>query len=157
MAGGADIHNELVNNMLVALRRGNKPPCKVYTENVKLELIKDDYYVYPDLMLTCDQADAQERYFKRSPSLLVEVLSSSTLSYDKGGKKFHHYLKIPSLKYYLLVSQEEIRVECFSKELSKEGWHYQVYEQMEDVIPLEQLASQLAVSDIYDNIGLIEA
>ena len=157
MAGGSDIHNEIVNNTFFSLRSNltiKSSGCKIYTENVKLELQKDQYYVYPDLMLTCNQEDSQERYFKRNPLLIVEVLSPSTLSYDKGGKKFHHYLKIPSLEYYLLISQEEVRVECFSRVENGQGWYYQVFESLGARILFKKLGMEINLKDIYQGIEI---
>lgn len=49
-----------------------------------------------------------------NPSILVEVLSESTEDYDRG-EKFAHYMRIPSLKEYVLVSQARPRIEVFRR------------------------------------------
>ncbi len=59
-------------------------------------------YYYPDVMVTCSASDAQDPLIQREPTLLVEVLSPSTASYDHGGK-FHAYRTLPTLREYLLI------------------------------------------------------
>lgn len=49
-----------------------------------------------------------------NPTVIVEVLSDSTAEYDRG-EKFAHYMKLPSLKEYVLVSQDRARIEVFHK------------------------------------------
>jgi Uma2 family endonuclease len=48
------------------------------------------------------------------PTVLVEVLSDSTEDYDRG-EKFAHYMTIPSLKEYVLVAQDEPRLEVLRR------------------------------------------
>ena len=45
-----------------------------------------------------------------NPIALVEVLSPSTEAYDRR-EKVSHYRRVPSLQVYVLVSQEERRIE----------------------------------------------
>ena len=76
MAGTTLIHNELVDNVKDLLKATFRPKgCKVYSESIKLQAIKDYYYPYPDVMLTCHELDKQERYIIKNPMLIVEVLS----------------------------------------------------------------------------------
>jgi Uma2 family endonuclease len=154
MAGGSDVHNELTGNLRGLIKEGIKGrPCKVYAENVKLELLEATHYVYPDIMLTCDPSDHQDRFIKRHPILLAEVLSVSTAAEDGFGKKFQAYMKLPSLQYYLLVTQEHICIECYSREENRSGWHYECYEATDDVIPLPKLNMPLTVAEVYEKVG----
>ena len=151
VAGTTDRHNLIASNTLIALRQATSGRgCRVYMENVKLELVPNNFIVYPDLMLVCEPSDALDSHIKRKPSLVVEVLSKSTESYDRG-KKFIHYLKLGSLEYYILVSQYAVRVEVYEK--LEKGWHFEVYEQLSDTIPLSKLDISLTVSDIYEDIS----
>jgi Uma2 family endonuclease len=60
-------------------------------------------FTYPDAMLVCGTiAFAQERKdIVTNPLLIVEVLSDSTQSYDRGDK-FALYRGIPTFAHYLL-------------------------------------------------------
>ena len=87
MAGTTDIHNTIVLNCAMALRNALKGKnCNIYTESVKSEVQKDEYYTYPDVMVTCDKRDKNDSYTKRFPIIIIEVLSKSTEDHDRGFK-----------------------------------------------------------------------
>lgn len=113
MNGVAGTHNVAVMNLVIALRqhlRGSA--CRVYASDVKLRIEAADYFVHPDLMVTCSAADAADRLIKREPVLVVEVLSSSTAAFDRGDK-FAAYRLLPSLRECLLVDVEQRRCELY--------------------------------------------
>ena len=45
-----------------------------------------------------------------NPTVIVEVLSPTTESYDRGAK-FGHYRRLASLKEYVLIAQDQVLVE----------------------------------------------
>lgn len=103
MSGAEDRHATVALNLAVALRthlRGG--PCRAYVSDIRLHVAASNAYFYPDLMVTCDAADAASRLSKSAPVLVVEVLSPSTAAYDRGDK-FAHYRNIPGLREYVLV------------------------------------------------------
>ena len=81
---------------------------------MKLQLA-DDTVLYPDVMVTCDRADLRADLAMRSPTLLIEVLSPSTQAYDRS-QKFALYRQLASLKEYILIDPETLRVEAFRRE-----------------------------------------
>jgi Uma2 family endonuclease len=146
-------HNKIVHNLIRTFVPHFEPKgCEVFTENVKLEVIKDVYYPYPDLILTCDKDDNDSQIVK-NPVLIVEVLSPSTADYDRGFK-WLRYRKIPSLRYYLIVSQNDIMVEVFSRKDNTSLWTFQEYTDIHSVIQLESLDFDLPVSLVYERIEL---
>jgi Uma2 family endonuclease len=60
MAGGTLNHNRLTRKVANLIERQAKNHCAVFTENVKLEAIKDFYYPYPDVVLTCNPFDLRQ-------------------------------------------------------------------------------------------------
>ncbi|SBT05340.1 hypothetical protein ACCAA_200095 [Candidatus Accumulibacter aalborgensis] len=66
---------------------------------------------YPDLLVTCAESD---RYVKRSPVLVAEVLSASTAAFDIG-EKFATYRQLASLREYVLIDQERIRIQVYRR------------------------------------------
>ena len=104
----------------------------------------------PDVMLTCDERDHADRMIKRYPALVVEVLSPSSEVRDRG-EKFEAYLRLASLRYYLIVHQDRIRVEVYTK-LASGGWHFAYFEQPEALVPLKHLDLTLKVAEIYAGI-----
>ena len=148
MSGGTIRHHVLAGNVYTSLKQSLiKKDCLIIYE-FKVELRANDFYVYPDIVVSCDKGDKANDLDSiiRNPSIIVEVLSDSTELYDRNIKK-HYYLKLPSLKYYLLVSQNETKVEMFEK--IENRIEYSFYEKPEDVIEFRQLDFKMKVSDIY--------
>lgn len=103
MAGGTDNHDRIAQNLLYLINSHlrNSPDCRFYSGNIKVNY-QDEFYYYPDAFVT---SDSRDRYVKRYPKLIAEILSSSTQTFDLG-KKFTDYQKIDSLEEYLLIFQE---------------------------------------------------
>jgi len=154
MAGGSKRHNILARRLAFVLE-SQAPDCEIFLNDVKLEFQKENYYVYPDLMLTCDKEDLADdtESIVRNPVLVAEVLSSSTESYDRGAKQ-KRYFKISSLQYYLLVSQEGSIVEVYERQ--NNFWKYFLYENLEDTIYLEKLNMNINLSEVYRRINFEE-
>jgi Uma2 family endonuclease len=154
MAGTTIVHNLLVGRMRDLIREKFAPPgCYTLMESVKLQAIKDYYYPYPDVMLTCNEVDKQERYIIKNPMLIVEVLSKSTADSDKSFK-WQRYKKISSLQHYILVSQYEVLIEVFSRANQPETWLYRSFDNLTDNIRLEDMDFTLSIGAVYDGIRL---
>ncbi len=151
MAGGTKRHNKIILNIGVALKSIKKNGCDIFIDGMKLELEKDEFYVYPDLIYTCNDNLNDQDLFVKAPSIIFEVLSDSTALYDKE-VKLKYYKKIPSLQYYVLVSQKEIMVEVYARIDDSQIWQYQTYENLEETILLKNLGLELQISTIYDSI-----
>ena len=115
MAGASDAHVIIAGNLFALLRnhvRGSG--CLTYISDMKAQIESINTYYYPDVMVTCDQRDRVFDYFKRHPTLIVEVLSPKTEAFDRGDK-FADYRQLESLQEYVLVSQTRMGVECFRR------------------------------------------
>ena len=147
-------HNEIVLNLAGILKSlSRKKGCKVYVESVSLEVEKDGKYYLPDVMLTCDARDHADRKLKRYPSLVAEVLSATSVKRDRG-EKLQAYLKLASLQHYLLLSQDQIRVEVFSR--GAEGnWLYQSLEGLNQTLHLSQPELSIPLASLYEEVELI--
>ncbi|WP_020606517.1 Uma2 family endonuclease [Spirosoma spitsbergense] len=152
MAGATKRHNIIVQSLSrVLYSHARKNGCQVFAENVRQKLKTGQRYVYPDIIYTCDPADLENdmAVWVDSPSLLIEVVSNST-----HGKDFHdkrpHYTKIPSLLYYLLVSQTDQRVEVFERNVN--FWKYQIMEGGDTVVNLPLLDMTLPLAEMYEGI-----
>ena len=156
MAGGTLNHNTIAGNFLTNLKPQLKQNgCRVFTENVKVEVIKGTSYRYPDVVIACHPFDLRgDNQIIRQPRLLVEVLSKSTATVDRG-VKWHRYRKIPSLWYYLLVDQYKATVELLSRIEETDTWISSIYESLDEVIVLPRLDAEIPLSAIYDDIELL--
>lgn len=119
-----------------------------------MEVIKNQYYPYPDILLTCNDLDKNDPYIIRYSSLIVEVSSKSTAEHDRIFK-WQRYQKMPSLQCYLLVSQYEVLVELFSRIHDSDSWNYRLFEKLEDEIVFPTFNLTMPVATIYENITFV--
>ncbi len=156
MAGGTVNHNRLirrVSNLLEGQPSINR--CGIFSENMKVDVMQGVYMPYPDVVVTCHPFDLRgDNTVVRQPRLLIEVLSKSTASHDRG-VKWLRYRRMPSLWYYMLIDQYTMTVELFSRIEETDEWINTIYENLDDVLVLPRLNCELLVSDIYADIELI--
>ena len=153
MAGANERHNRIVGNIFFHLRaaaRGGQ--CGVFANDMKLKITQQHTYYYPDVMLVCNIQDTGE-YFKQQPCFIAEVLSPSTTNTDRR-EKLLAYQKIPSLRYYLLVSADRISVEYFVRD-TQGDWQTALLEADEALtVDCEDYHAVLRLADIYEDVGL---
>jgi len=124
MVGKTLVHNSLAGGIYAALRPQLKSPCRAYMSDIKLriETRGSTIFYYPDVMVSCSRHDPKSHWID-DPSLLVEVLSPSTERIDRT-EKLMAFTQIGSLQDYLLVAQDQARVEVFSRDAE---WKPRVY------------------------------
>jgi len=88
-----------------------------------------------------------------NPVLIIEVLSPGTEAFDRG-KKFEFYRTIPSLKEYVLVSQDKPRVEAYFRK-DRNNWQYTVINGIEKSIVFKSLDYEVKLEEIYCKTELI--
>ena len=117
MAGGTQNHNTVSGNAYMALRNHLKgTPCQVFISDVRVQVAAVDAYFYPDVVVNCQPravADGQALSVD-APILVVEVLSDSTATWDRGGK-FAAYRQLPSLQEYVLIDPQAQTVELYRR------------------------------------------
>jgi len=150
MTGGTLPHNDVALNLASALKnhvRGKG--CKVQMADAKLGVSENGPYHYPDVMVSCDERDKRATKVIRHPCLIVEILSPSTEGIDRG-KKFQNYRQISTLKEYVLISAEQMIVECFR--LNDKGlWELQTYNQG-DEIDLTSVDFKFPIELLYEDV-----
>lgn len=153
MAGGSDDHSRLAINFLTAinfhLRDGD---CQFFSGDVKVNYA-DAFFYYPDAFVTCDPRDKSDRYVKRYPKLIAEVLSPSTKKFDRTDK-FEDYRQLESLEEYVLIAQDEMRVECRRrvKDGAGERWETVVY-CAGDLVMLQSIELEMAIAELYRGVS----
>lgn len=160
LAGASVRHNQIVVNITTSLRlqfRGG--PCRAYGSDLKVWIASERRAVYPDVTLVCGEhryPDGMKDVLE-NPRGLVEVLSPTTESYDRGAK-LRSYLRIPTLVEYLLVSQTEARVERYVRETpDSPQWIYDEVLGDTSIIQLRSALVQLRLSDIYEDVEADQA
>jgi len=127
----------------------DKKDCFGFESSMKLELAAADAYVYPDLMVVCGKVgiSAYSTHVITNPMLIIEVLSPGTESFDRG-LKFEYYRMIPSLKEYVLVSQNKPKVETYFRQ-KENVWTYTVVEGLDKTVKFQSLEYEIALKEIY--------
>ena len=118
MAGGTVPHSCVKGNLYALLRTALLGrPCRPMDSDLKIYVPSTGLVTYPDVSVICGAllGAVGALHAGTNPTLLAEVLSPSTESWDRGGK-FAHCRRLPSLKYYVLVSVEPRRVELYTRE-----------------------------------------
>lgn len=151
MGSERDSHNTITMNLLtlVGLHLRDSSACHVHSGSVKVNY-KDELYYCPDAFVTCDARDYNSRYTKQYPKLVVEVLASSTQAFDRG-EKLNDYQRIESLEEYVLISQQNQRVECYRRTASN-MWDKTIYE-TGDLIMLKSIDLEFEISELYRNVN----
>ena len=147
MAGGTVQHARIALRLAAKLLEATEETdCEVVTSDVKLQI--SDVYYYPDVMLSCTEIKLERRFFK-SPCFVAEVLSSSTAPIDRG-EKLLNYRTIPSLQTYVLLAQDTIRAEVYSR-LTGDAWRYEVLEG-DAMLEIPCAGLSLPVSSLYKGV-----
>lgn len=155
MTGGTPTHSQLItsiNALLWFQLRGTG--FSVFATDLRLHIPTLEHYVYPDGMVIQNPLQLKEgrKDTVTNPTLIVEVLSPSTESYDRGGK-FAAYRSIPTLQEYLLIEQSRIHVEHYRRQGNAE-WIFRDYDPPDARISLPSLNVEISLADIYADIEL---
>ena len=152
MAGAKRTHNLVSNNVTISLgTQLRNEPCEVYSNDMRVQADGEKQYSYPDVVVVCGEPqfrDGREDTLL-NPTVVVEVLSPSTEAKDRG-EKFLRYRQIDSLTDYLLVAQNERRVEQFTRQ-SDGSWRL-VETVGEGEVHLDSLGCTLTLADIYNKV-----
>jgi Uma2 family endonuclease len=109
-------------------------------------------YTYPDAIILCGAPQFADdcRDTVLNPAVIIEVLSPSTEAYDRG-RKFEQYQQIDSLRQYLLLAQDHMRADLYTRQ-SAGGWLLLSFTQAEDFIGLESVGCKLSLAECYEKV-----
>ncbi|CAD5974319.1 Uma2 family endonuclease [Planktothrix agardhii] len=154
MSGGTTNHNQIIVNLCAhlyfALRKQN---YRVFTSDVRLWMAEHRLYTYPDLMVIKGDVIYHENRTDTvlNPLVIIEILSESTGSYDRGDK-FKYYRSIPEFQEYILIDQYQYSVEQFVKtETGK--WQVNFYESADSILTLSTLDFSINLTDLYEQVN----
>lgn len=155
MAGGSLAHGVIATNVVIKLSQVlSGRGCRPYSNDHRIHIPGVDLHTYPDASVVCGDPKMSEAdpYAITNPLVLIEVLSPSTESYDRG-RKFEFYRRIDSFREYLLINQFEPRVESFSR--SDSGlWKIDVVEGLKAILAIPSLNCQLPLQDVYRDVAM---
>jgi Uma2 family endonuclease len=152
MSGGSKNHS-LISVRFITLFSNHLEGsgCEVVNSDLRVNIAGTNNYTYPDVSVTCDERDKTTTQYITYPCLIIEVLSPSTESYDRGGK-FRMYRKNPILQDYLLVSSTSIEIDLYHKKDTGE-WLIINY-QAGDTVELKSINLSFPIEQVYRNLEL---
>jgi len=157
MAGATEPHNQIVLNVGGELyRQLKRRPCKAYVSDMRVKISATGLYTYPDVVAVCGTPRFEDSHTDTllNPTVIIEVLSPSTESYDRG-KKFEHYRTLDSLKEYVLIAQDECRVEYYSKQPYQQWLKIEI-NRLQDSVELSTIQCRLDLVEVYDKTKILD-
>lgn len=153
MAGANARHNLICTNLTaVCVPVLRAKGCKYFSTDMKVFVDSTGLYTYSDGAIVCGGTQFLDPHHDIlvNPFILLEVLSKSTETRDRGWK-FQNYWNIPSLVDYVLVSQEAPLVEQFIRK-SDDIWTFRRYSGLDSVLEFSAVACQVPLREIYFDV-----
>ncbi|MEP7337684.1 MAG: Uma2 family endonuclease [Acidobacteriota bacterium] len=152
MAGESKNHNRLASKICTRLNLHLEDDrCEVFIENVKVKVSPTRYY-YPDVVVSCNEpTEDEDAYIIEDPVMILEVLSPTTKRNDRV-EKMNAYQKLASLREYIIVSQERVRIEIYRHQAAGETWQCEVFDGLEAEASFESVGLTMNLADIYRRV-----
>jgi Uma2 family endonuclease len=153
MAGARRNHNIIVANIIGELiEQLRKGPCEVYPGDMRVKVAKTGLYAYPDVVIACSEPRFLDDEVDTllNPTLIVEVLSESTARYVRNLKS-RLYRKLPSLRQYLIVEQDELLVEVYTRSPDGE-WKLKDASELTQSVTLKSIGCKLSLAAVYEKV-----
>lgn len=152
MAGESPNHSTICFNLygtLYGQLRGKR--CRGYSPNMKVATNEAGLFSYPDLIIVCGQPTYHDKTSDvvTNPTVIFEVLSPSTESYDRGEKFLRYTNNIASLEDYVLIAQSSPHIEHYSK---SSGWKKAEIDRSDAILKLDSVECEIVLSELYDRI-----
>lgn len=154
MSGGSRAHGTIGSNVHYALAAGVRGgQCRAFTGDMAVYTPTLPPYRYPDASAACGELEF--KHIKGhdalvNPVVVIEVTSPSTAALGEG-PKFVAYQAVPTLRDYLLVSQDEPRVTRYTR-LGADSWERRDVTDLDASVELESVGCALELRDIYDGV-----
>jgi Uma2 family endonuclease len=147
--------NRICNNiLLIWFKNLAKEDFDIFTHSVITEVKKQNIYRYPDLVVA-PESDDDDKYIIKQPIIMVEVASEGSWKTDTG-LKLKEYTALSTLKYYFIVSQEEMLVQMCVRDDDKR-WTFEFFEEAHEVITIPTFNLTITLSEIYNKVKFEES
>jgi Uma2 family endonuclease len=152
MSGASRAHNLIALNLGGELRAQLRDrPCEAYVSDMRVLVARTGLYTYPNVVVVCGERQFQDGEVDTllDPTLVIEVLSPATEAYDRG-KKFAHYRRLESLREYVLVTQNQVRVERYTRQ--GDEWLLSELSSLEDSLRLASIDCTISLREVYARV-----
>lgn len=152
MTGASSQHGRITVNLAAALcKQLRGGPCEAFVTDLRVLVRANGLYTYPDLVVACRDARYEDAHFDTlmDPTVILEILSPSTESYDRG-RKFALYRELDTLREYVLVAQDRPHVECFTRDGDR--WTLTESVGLDATLGLASAGVTLSLRDLYERV-----
>lgn len=166
MAGESGEHGDLSASLVASLGiqlRGT--PYRVRTKATKVRSgptpksrqSTSGLYSYPDVVVICGEPEYHDAHTDvvLNPTAIMEVLSPATEAFDRGEKFTRYQTWNPTLRDYLLLSQDQLQIEHYSRQADGK-WSYQRITGLDASVVVASIRCTLKLADVYDRVAFAE-
>ncbi|MDQ3323663.1 MAG: Uma2 family endonuclease [Acidobacteriota bacterium] len=153
LAGSNRTRSLIGSNTIIAVgNRIHGQKNEIYSGNMRVQM-SPTRFSYPDVVIVSSKPAFidDESDVLLNPTIVVEIYSTNTSSLDKT-EKLECYLAMDSIREYLLVKEDEMRVEHYAKQNAKQ-WVYRIYNEREEIISIESINCKVSLTEIYGQIN----
>lgn len=155
MSGALLPHSIIAGNTFSYLHQKLKGKnCRPFNSDMRVHVEKNTLFTYPDVSVVCGEVKTlnDDDFNLLNPVIIIEVLSKSTKSYDRGDK-FKLYRDLQTLREYILIDSLSISVEAFRLN-EKEHWELEEYKILDDNLDIPVLQLSIPLTELYDGTKL---
>jgi Uma2 family endonuclease len=154
MSGAGRRHNIIFSNLFsdLGFYLKNKS-CRPFGSDMRVYIPQNTLFTYPDISIFCGEEELLDEDNAIGPTVIIEILSPSTKSYDRGDK-FKLYRDIPSLREYILVDSEGVGIEIFRLN-SNRHWELEELKGADQELVIDSIQFTLPLTAIYKDTKLI--
>ena len=156
MSGAKVPHVVICGNIFAGLKQKLKGrSCRPFGSNLRIHVEANTLFNYPDISIVCGEIITlnNDDFNLLNPSVLIEVLSANTKTYDHGDK-FKLYRDIPTLKEYVLVDSGSVGVEIFRLNAAQH-WELEEYDSKAEGFEIRTVDVFLLMSEVYEGVELV--
>jgi Uma2 family endonuclease len=157
-------HSVLAGNAAVVLRHRAKPQgLLTFMTGMYFRTDSDDQSaLLPDCSVSLPSTGNNYRNYATDPVVIVEVLSPSTMQFDRGAK-LQRYFKFNSLQHVILLYQDEYRAEMWTRppedavDTDVDGnllWTQTVANGLNSSLKIDALGDTIGLDEFYDGVEL---
>lgn len=152
MSGASRAHNRITVDITTQLNNQlMEGECEVFAGEMRVRTSPEVSYFYPDVIVVCGEPRFEDDTFDTllNPIVVIEVLSPSTAAFDRG-EKFEYYKQLVSLQEYILISQNNVRLEHYCRQETQ--WIHNTFQRLEDILSLASIECEGPLRAIYRRV-----
>lgn len=157
MAGARFPHNTVKDNLIGELHGQLKgSPCRTLSSDQRVNIPATTLYTYPDIVIICEPPVFEDAMMDTllNPQVIIEILSDSTESYDRGAKA-SQYKQITSLREYVIVG---LRTPVIERHVRQDdgSWNVMEFAGLDAVLQFASVPAKVPLSEIYRGVEFPE-